>query len=87
MTDCSICKGLEQALEARRTDYIEARSSAYFKVSTELAAYKKVEMERARINLEEHRLICVFATTVGLPRPDNKRESAGSTAQSTHVQF
>lgn len=87
MTDCSICEGLEQTLEARRTDYIEARSSAYFKVSTELAAYKKVELERARITLEEHRLICVSAPTVALPRPDNRRESSGSTVRSTRVQY
>jgi hypothetical protein len=56
---CSICKDLERALESRRSKYIEALSAAYYRVSTELAAHKNVDMERAKSDLEEHRLVCV----------------------------
>jgi len=58
---CSICKVLERALESRRSKYIDARSAAYYRVSTELAAYKNVEMERAKSDLAEHHLVCVSA--------------------------
>jgi len=57
--DCSQCKSLEEALEASLSNYKEARSAAYYRVSTELAAKKNVDMERSRNDLEEHRLICV----------------------------
>jgi len=62
--DCSICKDLERAFESRRCEYIEARSAAYYLVSTELAANKNVEMERAKNDLEEHQLVCVFTAKV-----------------------
>jgi len=61
--DCSVCKDLERALESRRRDYIAARSSVYYRVSTELAAYKNVEMERAKYGLEEHQFVCVVAAS------------------------
>jgi len=57
--DCLDCKNLEEALESRLSKYIEARSAAYYRVSTELAAKKYVDMERARNDLEEHHIICV----------------------------
>jgi hypothetical protein len=57
--DCPICKGLERAFEAGRSEYIEARLSACFRVCTEFAARKNVDMERARYDLEEHLSICV----------------------------
>ncbi|MGA2335912.1 MAG: hypothetical protein WA383_00100 [Terriglobales bacterium] len=44
--------------------YIEALSAAYYRVSTELAACKNVDMERAKSDLEEHRLLCLSATKV-----------------------
>jgi hypothetical protein len=56
--DCSICKDLERTFESRRSQYVEARSAAYYRVSTELAAYKNVDMERAKSDLEEHQLVC-----------------------------
>lgn len=62
--DCLICKGLERAFESRRSQYLEARSAAYYQVSTELAAYKNVDMERAKSDLEEHQLVCVSAAAV-----------------------
>ena len=62
--DCSECTNLEEAFEARLNKYIEARSAAYYRVTTELAAKKNVDMERAKNALEEHQLVCVFAAEV-----------------------
>ena len=60
---CLICRDLERtldfrerALDFRRSKYFEARSAAYFQVSTKLAAQKNVDMERAKTDLEEHQL-------------------------------
>lgn len=61
--DCPMCKELERAFETRRRNYIAARFAAYYRVSTELAAYKNVEMERAKSDLEEHQSVCVFAAS------------------------
>jgi hypothetical protein len=55
---CLTCTNLEQALESRLSKYSEARSAAFYQVSTELAAKKKVDMERARNDMEEHQLTC-----------------------------
>jgi hypothetical protein len=61
---CPLCRNLERAFEAGLSDYIEARSSAYYPFCTKPAAYKKVDMERARYELEEHGLACVSAIRV-----------------------
>jgi len=61
--DCLECKKLEDAFKSKLGLYIEARSAAYYRVSTELAAKKNVDMERARNNMKEHRLYAH-------PRPD-----------------
>jgi hypothetical protein len=58
---CLVCRELEQSLEACHREYIEARASTYYRVTRKFAAEKNVEMERARIALEEHRLICAAA--------------------------
>ena len=57
---CSKCTNLEQTLEFRFREYREARSAPFYRVSTELAAEKKVEMERARYDMEEHQLTCLL---------------------------
>lgn len=62
---CLICKDLERTLDFRRSKYFEARSAAYFQVSTELAAKENVDMERAKIDLEQHQLACVSAAKSG----------------------
>jgi hypothetical protein len=59
--DCLVCKDLERTLDFRRRKYFEARSAPYYQVSTELAAQKNVDMERAKSDLEEHQLTCVSA--------------------------
>jgi hypothetical protein len=69
---CPICRNLEQAFEAGLSEYIEARSSAGYQLSKRFAAKKNVDMERARYDLEEHRLVCVFVVRalVLLPKRD-----------------
>jgi hypothetical protein len=62
--DCPICKDLERAFEAKCGEYLEARYAAYYRVSTELAASKNVDMERAKSAFEEHRLVCGSAVKV-----------------------
>jgi len=58
---CQLCRNLESAFEARRREYVEASSLAYYSVSKKFAAYMNVEMERALIELQEHRSICLSA--------------------------
>ncbi|MGB8032039.1 MAG: hypothetical protein WCF30_20500 [Terracidiphilus sp.] len=61
---CPICRDRERAYQAGLCEYIEARSSAYYQISKKLAAKKNVDMERARYELEEHRLVCASAIRV-----------------------
>jgi len=61
---CVLCENLELAFEARRSEYIESGSLAYYRVSKKFAAYNNVEMERARIELQEHQSVCVSAANV-----------------------
>ena len=60
--NCLICRELERAYEAALGEYIEARSSAWFSVSSDVAASRNVDMERTRFELEEHRLVCDSAS-------------------------
>ena len=73
---CLICASLEQAYLARLSEYIEARSSVCYRVSTRLAAEMNVEMERARYELEEHQAVCV--STVRIPVLMPQREAPAS---------
>jgi hypothetical protein len=73
---CIICASLEQAYIARLSEYIEARASACYRVSTRLAAQMNVEMERARYELEEHQSVCV--STVQMPVLLPQREAPAS---------
>lgn len=66
--ECPLCRSLEAVYEARLMEYVEARASASYAVSKKVAAQKNVEMERARYELEEHRLDCVISRGVsGMP--------------------
>lgn len=56
--DCLKCENLKGSLQFRLNEYVEALSSAYYRVSTEIAAKRNVDMERARYDLEEHRAVC-----------------------------
>jgi transcription initiation factor TFIIIB Brf1 subunit/transcription initiation factor TFIIB len=70
--DCPICKGLQHTFEAKRDAYVAARYATYYRVSTELAAIKNVDMERARSPFDEHQLMCGTANVkVKPPNPRN----------------
>lgn len=66
---CLLCESLELAFEASRSEYIEATSLANYRISKRFAAYKNVEMERARTELEEHHSVCVLAGAASKPTP------------------
>jgi hypothetical protein len=70
--ECLVCRDLERTYDAGRKEYIEARSSACYRVTKEFAAVKNVDMERARYELEEHRLLCVFAGKVLAPSEERE---------------
>ena len=72
--DCLTCTDLEEAFESRVGKYNDARSAAFYQVSTELAAKKQVDMERARNDLDEHQLICPLAPA----RSDEVRSEASN---------
>jgi hypothetical protein len=64
---CIRCQNLERALEAWHSEYIVALDSAYYRVRTKLVAYIRVELERARTELEEHWSVCTSAVTEPTP--------------------
>jgi hypothetical protein len=74
--NCLKCKNLEEAFESRLSQYIDACTAAYYRVTTEVAAKKNVDMERAKNDLEEHQLVCVSAAEV---RQSGPRVSDAST--------
>jgi hypothetical protein len=59
--NCLTCRELEQAYEAAFSEYAEARASALFRICSNLAARKNVDMERTKSEIEEHSLVCVSA--------------------------
>lgn len=68
--NCLICRDLERAYEVAFSEYVEARSSAWFSVSSEVAAHRSVDMERTNYDLEEHSLVCASALKTVPPVPD-----------------
>lgn len=72
--NCVKCRELRQVFDSKLGKYIEARSDPYYRVCTELAAHRNVDMERARNDLEEHQLVCVSvlrSQAMFAPRPRN----------------
>jgi hypothetical protein len=65
---CAICAYLERSYLAELNEYLVARSSADYRVSTMHAAQKHVDMERAKYELEEHRKVCLGAAAASVPR-------------------
>jgi len=55
---CLICRTLELDCEVCRSEYFDALSAVFHRISTRFAAGKNVEFERARSALEEHRSVC-----------------------------
>ena len=58
--DCLECAQLDRALELTLASYRAARSAAFYQVCTDIAAKREVDMERAKNDLQEHRLVCPF---------------------------
>jgi uncharacterized HAD superfamily protein len=56
--DCLQCTDLSRTFESAQLKYVAARSADFYRISTEIAAKKQVDMERARIDLQEHRETC-----------------------------
>ena len=55
---CLICKDLARVLKSANTDYRAACAAPFYFVSTQLAASKQVDMERAKTALNEHQSFC-----------------------------
>jgi hypothetical protein len=62
MTSCPECENLNQVFESKLSNYRAARSAVLYRISTEFAAKQQVDMERAKDDMEEHRLSCHSAT-------------------------
>jgi len=56
--DCLQCMDLSRTFESAHVKYVAARSAEFYQISTEIAARKQVDMERARIDLQEHQAAC-----------------------------
>jgi len=56
MTNCPDCENLNQVFESKLSNYLAARS--FYRISTEFAAKQQVDMERAKDDMEEHRVSC-----------------------------
>jgi len=67
---CPICRDMERAIECRHAEYIEARFAAYYRFCTKLAARRMVELERAKNELEDHRMVCVSASGKSAHHPE-----------------
>lgn len=74
---CLVCTALDRTFKAALAKYMEARSAAFYQVSTELAAMQQVDMERAKISIQEHKWVCTFAAYVG-PTADIEVENPGA---------
>ena len=59
--NCSECRNLYRVFEQRYACYTEACSSAFYRVSSEIAARKLIDMERTKNDLHEHQLACPWA--------------------------
>ena len=66
--DCKVCKELRRRLQIEITEYTGALASVCYQVTKKFAARKNVDMERARVEFEEHCRTCVLAIRV-MPSP------------------
>ena len=62
--DCWICKELKRAFESSHCAYIDARSAAYYRVSTERAAYRNVDWNEPRPTWKSINVVCVSLAEV-----------------------
>lgn len=59
--NCPECRGLYRIFEQKRAKYEEARSAAFFQVSTKIAVRRDVDLQRAISDLQEHQAVCPWA--------------------------
>ena len=60
--DCALCKHLAETYALAHQKYLAARNGVFHAVSTELAASKLVDSERAKNDLAEHEAVCEAAS-------------------------
>lgn len=58
---CSECRDLYQTFQRLSSQYVEARSSAFFHFSPERATQKQISLLRALSDLREHQETCPWA--------------------------
>src|SRR5438270_8029448 len=61
LMNCSQCKELYRSFERTRARFEEARSAAFFQISTTIASRNHISMERAMSDLREHQEACPWA--------------------------
>lgn len=79
---CPLCRNLQLAFEARQREFIESNFLAYYLVSKKFAAYKLVEMERARIEMQDHWSVCTYS--VAEPERSIRIPEAGLSRKEAH---
>jgi hypothetical protein len=62
--NCAVCKHLSEIYQVTQERYVAARNGVFHLVSTELAASRLVDMERAKNDLVEHQGVCEAALPV-----------------------
>jgi hypothetical protein len=60
---CNECQHLYRTFERRSAEYMEACSSAFFQVSTQISTRKHLSLLRALTELREHQSECPWAIT------------------------
>lgn len=60
--NCSECRDLYKTFARRNVSYTDARSSAFFRISTRIAARIYIDLQRALNDLQEHQAECPWAT-------------------------
>jgi hypothetical protein len=58
---CLVCADLARTLQVMLASYVEARSAAFYRVCSDIAAKREVDMERAKTDLLEHQIACASA--------------------------
>ena len=74
--NCPECERLYRLHALARDRYIEALASEFFKVSTRIAAKTRVDMERAKLDFDNHTLACPNAMMPRLAATASATEKA-----------
>ncbi len=59
--NCSECRDLYRIFERRSSNYAQACSSAFFRISSTIAARVYIDLQRALNDLQEHQADCPWA--------------------------